>query len=158
MRMCRVMVVAICALLQLAGVVSAGELAMIVNKDNSVGELSFTDAVKIFKQEKQFWENGRRVYLILRESDADEQQIMLKRIYRMDGETLKRFWIGKLYRGEIPAFPKVLSSNEAVVRFVSQAANAIGFVDVGRVDERVKVIRIDGKLPGELGYALAGGM
>jgi len=140
----------------MAGLAWAGELAMIVNNDNPVAELSLSEAVKIFKQEKQFWEGGGRVYLILRDADANEQKTVLKRIYRMDSEALKRFWIGKLYRGEISAFPKVLNSNEAVVRFVSQAGNSIGFVDSSVADNRVKVVRIDGKLPGEPGYPLSG--
>jgi hypothetical protein len=39
-------------------------------------------------------------------------------------------------------------------RFVREVPNAIGFLDVSAVDGSVKVLRINGKLPGEPGYPL----
>ncbi len=72
----------------------------------------------------------------------------------MTSDELKRFWLTKIYRGELTSFPKTLSSNESVQRFVGRVPNAIGFVDASYSDETVKVLRIDGKLPGAEGYAL----
>ena len=60
-----------------------------------------------------------------------------------------------MFREELSYFPQVLSSDEAIKRFVAQAANAIGFIDASSVDDHVKVLRIEGKLPAEAGYALS---
>ena len=92
----------------------------------------------------------------MRETGSVEKQIVLEKIYQMDEQVLKKFWLAKLYQGEIPAYPKTLASNEAVKRFISAVPNAIGFIDAAFVDDRVQVLRIDGKLPGERGYALSG--
>jgi len=133
---------------------TSGDIAIIVNKANPTDELSSTDLVKIFAQDKQYWENGKKVYLIMQEAGSLEKKVILKKIYKMGDEELKRFWLAKMFREEIASFPKTLSSNEAVKRFISQVPNAIGFIDASFVDESVKVLRIDKKLPGEKGYVL----
>ena len=141
-------------LLLSSALASPANIAIIVNKANPTDELSSTDLVKIFAQDKQYWENGKKVYLIMQEAGSLEKKVILKKIYKMGDEELKRFWLAKMFREEIASFPKTLSSNEAVKRFISQVPNAIGFIDASFVDESVKVLRIDKKLPGEKGYVL----
>jgi len=136
------------------GVTYAGDIAVVVNLQNKMEGLSFVDLIRIFRQERQYWENGQKIYLILQEAGSPEKELVLRRIYRMKNEELKKFWLAKMFRGEISSFPKTLGSNEAVKRFVSQVPQAIGFIDVSFVDERVKVLRINGKLPGQPGYVL----
>lgn len=138
----------------IAGEAYTGDVAVIVNKENGLSEVSFRDLVKIFRQEKQYWEGGKKIYLTLLEAGSPEKTIVLKKIYRMDEEELKKFWLGKLYTQEVASFPKTLGSGEAVKRFVGQVPNALGVIDASSADDRVKVLRIDGKLPGEGGYAL----
>ena len=134
---------------------AGGEIAVIVSKVNPTDAISLKELVKIFKQEKQYWGEGKKIYLILREAGSAEKQLVLKRVYGMEDEELKKFWLGKLFRQEIASFPTTLSSNEAVKRFVSQVPNAVGVIDASFVDDSVKVLRINGKEPGESGYALS---
>lgn len=131
------------------------DVAVIVNKDNPVTSVSTADLAKIMKQEKQYWEGGKKVYLILQEAGSSEKKIVLQRIYKMSDEDLKKYWLGKMFRGEIASFPKTLGSSEAVKRFISQVPNAIGFIDSSAADSSVKVLSIDGKAPGEKGYLLS---
>ena len=131
-----------------------GDVAIIVSKENLTNEISFKDLVKIFKLEKQYWDSGKKIYLVMRETGAIEKEMVLGKIYQMDDVGLKAFWLGKLFRQEIASFPTTLSSDEAVKRFVSQVPNAVGFIDASAVDDRVKILRIDGKLPMENGYKL----
>ena len=138
---------------------SARDVAVVVSKENPTSEVSLKELVKIFKQEKQFWEGGKKIYLIMRETGAPEKAIVMRKVYKMgDDLELKKYWLGMVFRQEIASFPKTLSSNEAVKRFVNQAPNAVGFIDAASVDDRVKALRIDGKLPGERGYVLADGL
>lgn len=131
------------------------EVAIIVNRENPVDELSFRDVVRLFKQEKQHWETGKPIYLLLREPGTPEMSMMLRVVYGMrEDHELKKFWLEMMFKEEIASFPQVLSSNEAMKRFVSRVPNAIGVIDVASVDDRVKVLRIEGKLPGEPGYRL----
>lgn len=131
------------------------EIAVIVNRENPIDEVSYDQLVKIFKQEKQHWNDGRPIYLIMQEAGSPEKEQVLEKVFRMDQEELKKFWLTRIFRGEIPSFPKTLGSNAAVRRFVGQVAVAIGFIDASMADQSVKVLRIEGKLPGERGYLLA---
>jgi ABC-type phosphate transport system substrate-binding protein len=49
----------------------------------------------------------------------------------------------------------MVTSDTLVKQIVSQAPNAIGFVDAANVDGSVKVLRIAGRLPGQSGYLLS---
>ena len=136
------------------GGAQAGDIAVIVNKGNPVQDIRFPELVKIFKIEKKYWDSGEKIYLVLRETGSPEKNVVLKKIYKTDDPGLKTLWLSRIYREDITAFPKTLNSNEAVIRFVRQVPNAIGFIDSSFVDTRVKVLRIDGDLPGQEGYPL----
>lgn len=144
------------ALLFLAasGSASGGDVAVIVNSQNTTTDLSSADLEKIFKQEKQFWKDGKKVYLVLQETGSAEKEVVLSKVYKMPEADLKKFWLSKMFRGEIASFPKTLASAGSVKQFVGKVPNAIGFVDASLADADVRVVKIDGKLPGQSGYAL----
>ena len=131
------------------------DVAVIVNKQNPVNGVSLIELTKLLKQEKQYWEGGKKVYLILQEAGSTEKKVVLKRVYQMTDEDLKKYWLGKMFRGEIASFPKTLGSSEAVKRFVSQVPNAIGFIDSAAVDTTIKALNVNGKSPGDNGYPLS---
>jgi ABC-type phosphate transport system substrate-binding protein len=131
------------------------ELAVVVSPDNPIDDIQWKDLVKIFKLDKQYWRTNEKIYLVLRESGSKEKGVVLDRIYRTSDEGLKKMWLAKMYREEIVSFPKVLNSNEAVIRFVNQVPTAISVIDASYRDERIKVLRIDGALPGDEGYPLS---
>jgi ABC-type phosphate transport system substrate-binding protein len=134
---------------------AAADVAVVVNPANPESDLTVVELARIFRLDRQHWPEGGRIYLVLRESGAPPKDVVLRRLYRMDDVELKQFWLGKLYRGEIAAFPRVVSSDILVKRIVSHAPNAIGFIDAGELDDDVKVLRIAGLLPGESGYLLS---
>jgi len=133
----------------------AGDVALIVNPKNPVADLTWAEVVAIFKAEQQHWKAGERIYLILQESGTPERALLLKRVYLMSDVEMKHFWLAKLFRGEIAAFPRVVASSAAAKRIVAQAPNALAFIDAAAVDSTVKALRIDGLKAGEPGYALA---
>lgn len=132
-----------------------GDVALIVHPSNPRSEISAAEVARILRLERQHWEPGHRIYLILQASGTPEKDVVLKRVYRMTDAELKEFWLGKLYRGEIASFPRIAHSNAEARRIVSQAPNAIGFVDAAALDPGVKALRINGRRPGEPGYLLA---
>jgi ABC-type phosphate transport system substrate-binding protein len=132
----------------------ATDLAVVVSPENPIDDIQWKDLVKIFKLDKQYWRGNEKIYLVLRESGSKEKSVILDRIYQTSDEGLKKMWLAKMYREEITAFPRVLNSNEAVIRFVNQVPSAISVIDAVYRDSRVKVLRINGALPGEAGYPL----
>lgn len=125
----------------------AADVAVIVHPSNPQGDVSSSDLVQILKMERQHWSAGGRIYLVLQEAGTREKEMVLKKLYGMKDVELKQYYLGKLYRGEIASFPRIAHSSAAARRLVSQAPNAISFVDASAVDSSVKVLRIDGKKP-----------
>ena len=134
-----------------------GEIAIIVNKDNTIEDISFRELAMIFKMEKKFWGDGSPIYLVTRGSRSPEKEVVLKTVYKMDEQELKKFYLAKIYQGVAPSFPKVIASNQSMKAFVQQVPNAVGYIDAAYADDNVKVLKIEGKLPGENGYKLAEG-
>ena len=49
----------------------------------------------------------------------------------------------------------IVYSNESATELVASIPGAVAFVDAAQVPKGLKVLRIDGRLPGEKGYPLA---
>jgi hypothetical protein len=134
----------------------AAELAVVVSHENPVEELSVNDLREVVLMERQHWHGGHRIYLVLPGSGTPEKDLLLRRVLRMSEDALHRHYLGKLYGGEIPAFPGRVASGAAARMLVAHAPNALAVIDSSEVDSTVKVLRIGGRRPGEAGYLLAG--
>jgi len=135
--------------------VYAIDVAIIVHQDNPLDTISSRDLSRILKKEKRHWDDNKNIYVIMQEDGSAEKTRIVKTIFQMRPNELKRYWLSKIINGEMLSFPKTLSSNDAIKRFVSQIPSAISYVNADAVDESVKVLRIDGKKPGEAGYFLS---
>jgi hypothetical protein len=138
-----------------AAAAGAAELAVVVSPQNPVAELSASELREVLLMERQHWRGGLRIYLLLPESGTPEKDLLLRRALQMNEDKLRRHYLGKLYGGEIPAFPGTAASGAAARRVVAHAPNALAVVDSSAVDSTVKVLRIDGLRPGDAGYLLA---
>ena len=133
----------------------AGELAVVVHPQNPLSELSARELREVLLMERQHWRGGLRIYLILPESGTPEKDTLLRRALQMNEDQLRRHYLTKLYGGEIPAFPGTAASAAAARRVVAHAQNALAIVDSAAVDASVKLLRVDGRRPGDAGYLLA---
>jgi ABC-type phosphate transport system substrate-binding protein len=138
-----------------AGAAQAGDVAIIVNPSLPQGEVTMAELSRLFRLDQQYWKSGEKVDLILQVGGSAKEAVILDRVYRMKPADLKPFWLGKIYRGEITAAPHALASDAGVKQYVAANPRAVGYIDSVLLDGSVKALRVDGKLPGEPGYALA---
>lgn len=129
-------------------------LAIVVNKANSVDDLSMTDLRRVFLGERGHWPNGRRITLVMLDPGWPERDQVLSNIYHMDETQFKNHFLRGLFTGEVLVSPKTLSTPEGVRKFVFNVPGAIGYLRASDVDKTVKVIRIDERLPDDKGYKL----
>jgi hypothetical protein len=66
----------------------------------------------------------------------------------------RQHWIGKVFRADTPSGPKIVYSAEMAIDQVSRIPGAITFVLAPVTNRSVKVLRIDGRAPGQSGYSL----
>ena len=130
------------------------DLAVIVNKSNSVDNLSLDDLRKIFLAQRTRWPNGRKVTVVMREQGRAERAAALRLIYRMREQEFNRYFLNIKFTGETLEEPKLLSSVDGMLKFVFNVPGAIGYARASEVDSSVKVLRIEGLAPGQTGYKL----
>jgi len=120
-------------------------MALVVNRDNNVGNVTAVHLSRILRSEVKKWPDGKAVVLVLHRNSAGETET-LQRLINMTGEGLKAMIAA--HKDSI-----VLADSDAeVLKIVQTTPGAIGFVDVRSVDNTISVVRVDGKLPMESGY------
>jgi ABC-type phosphate transport system substrate-binding protein len=129
-------------------------IAIIVNQENTVDNLSMKDLRTVFLGERSHWPNGRRITLVMLEPGQPERKAMLRDIYRMSETDFNRHFLQGLFTGEVFVSPKTLATPVGVRKFIFNVPGAIGYVRSSDVDSTVKVIRIDGHLPDDKDYEL----
>jgi ABC-type phosphate transport system substrate-binding protein len=123
----------------------AHHMAVVVNKDNAVGEVSSAHLSKIFRLEVKKWHDDKDVILVLHKSSSGEMST-LERLSKMSPSELKSFIAA--HQGSIT----MVDSDEDVLKVVETMPGAVGLVDVRSINDQVNVVRVDGKLPMEDGY------
>jgi ABC-type phosphate transport system substrate-binding protein len=133
---------------------SPGDLAIVTHPGTPVAQLSFTELRQVLKGDRQYWTPDLPVVLFVRAPTSAERSAVLDVIYQMSEPQFKQYWIAKQFRAESATSPKNMRSNELTQQFVASTAGAIGFMAASDVKPGVKVLKIDGHMPGEAGYKL----
>lgn len=129
---------------------AAKQIAVIVNKDNGAQDLTAAELGKLFKCDNRKWTGGATVTVVVRDPASPDMELLLSRIYKISPDELRNFI--ETHHGCIVS----VDSNEAMLKAVETIPGAIGVIDVFRINQAVKVLKIEGKLPVEYGYLLRG--
>jgi hypothetical protein len=128
-------------------------VVVVVNDKNPVTNVTTAQLRKLFAGEKHAWAGGLPVKLFVRAPGAYERVVLL-RLLDMSESEYKQYWTAQVFRGDAQAEPIALFSNgmqkEALIAFPGAVA-LVSFQDVRR---GMKVVKVDGCLPGEAGYPL----
>src|ERR1700730_5359346 len=130
------------------------DVAVVVHPDTPISNLSMSEVRKVFLGDRQYWSTNIPVVLLIRAPVARERDVVLKIIYQMSESQFKQYWIAKIFRAESASAPKVVYSNDMANELVSAIPGAIAFVDARDVRPGLKILRVDGHLPGDKNYPL----
>jgi hypothetical protein len=131
-----------------------GDIAVVVNSDTPVSDLSLSEVRKVLLGERQYWNSKLPVTLLIRAPVARERDVVLRVIYQMSEAQFKQYWVAKIFRAEAASPPKIVYSNDMQYELLTAIPGAIAFVDARAVRPGVKVLRVDGHLPGDKDYPL----
>jgi ABC-type phosphate transport system substrate-binding protein len=129
-------------------------IAIVAHPQTDVGDLTFAKLRRIFLGEQQFWNDRSKVTLLIRAPTTRERSVVLDKIYRMNEDQFRQYWIGKMFRAEVAGEPKMVYSTDMALTLVRTIKGSITFVPASAVTSDVKVVRIDGKLPSDPDYPL----
>jgi ABC-type phosphate transport system substrate-binding protein len=130
------------------------DIAVVVHPDTPVSDLTLSDVRKVLLGERQYWNAKLPVVLLIRAPVARERDVVLRVIYQMSEAQFKQYWVAKIFRAEAASPPKIVYSNDMQYELISGIPGAIGFMDARNVRSGLKVLRVDGHLPGDKEYPL----
>jgi ABC-type phosphate transport system substrate-binding protein len=127
-------------------------LAIVVNQSNPVENCSMEELRKIFMGERSHWPNGRRITVVMLDPALPERKTVLRDIYGMTEKELNSHFIQGVFTGTVLVAPKTMATPAEVRKFVFNVPGAIGYIRAAEVDNSVKVLRVDGRLPDDKDY------
>lgn len=140
---------------QEAGQAKAVPIAVIVHEQVPVDELSLAELRRIFRGERLLWHKDLTITLLAPPHGSREREVLLGTVYERESEAeYQRFWINKLFDKGGQTAPKITGSPQMSAGLVREIPGAIALVPADRIPRGVKVLRIDGRSPGEAGYPL----
>jgi hypothetical protein len=141
-----------------AGALVAGAeapVAVIVHEQVPVDDLSLAELRHVFLGERLFWSKDLTITLLVPPRGTRERKVLLNKIYQQRSEAqYQHHWINKLFSGEARSNPKITGSPRMSASLVREIPGAIALVPADRIPPGVKILRIDGRMPGEAGYPL----
>lgn len=138
MRIAYILLIIVFAAWQPAG--ADEPLAIITSANNPLSKLSVDVLKLIYLRKKPMDDEGQRwIPLNLPLADPLRRGFSLS-LFAILPEEQDDYWNVQYFNGITP--PKVMASEEAVLRFVAMTNGAIGYVRKQKVDSRVKVLMI----------------
>ena len=128
-------------------------MAVVVSARSKLADVPLADLVKYCKGTTKSWPDGKNFVIVLKNPDAPDMHIALQKLFG-GGVSDAKVAIAKL--NETRQTVKIVDSDDDLLRTVDATPGAVGLVDVYSINSSVKVLRIDGKLPFDVGYALKG--
>jgi hypothetical protein len=127
--------------------------ALVASANSKLQDIPLADLVKLCKGTQKAWPDGKNFTIVIHDPESPDMHSVVQRLFGMDAVEVKPL-VAKL--NESRTMIKVVPSDEDLMRTVEATPGAVGLVDVYAINSSVKVLRVDGKLPFDVGYALKG--
>ena len=134
-------------------IAQANDIAVVVSADNPATNVSTGELRKMFGGAKRSWPGGQRIKLVTRSPGCIERLVLL-RLLAMSESEYKQYWTAQVFRGEADAEPLTVPSVGMQKEALKVFPGAISLVIDRDVKPGMKVIKVDGLLPGAAGYPL----
>jgi hypothetical protein len=128
-------------------------IAVIMSAGAKLQDVQLSELVKLCKGTQKTWVDGKSFTLVMRDPGTPEMHPAIQKLFGMSADDLKAA-LAKL--NESRTLIKIVDNDADLLRTVQATPGAVGIVDVYAINSAVKVLRVDGKLPFDVGYALKG--
>jgi ABC-type phosphate transport system substrate-binding protein len=128
-------------------------MAVIASAGSKLQDVPLAELAKLCKGAQKTWADGRNFTLVMKDPESPDMHVAVQKLFGISGGEVKSA-ITKL--NEARTVVRVVESDEDLLRTVEATPGAVGVLDVYAINSAVKVLRVDGKLPFDVGYALKG--
>ncbi len=135
---------------------AATNLAVVVGKDSKIEALTLAELGKLAKGTTHSLPDGSNFMLVMKDPGGDDMAAAVRKIFGMSAAEVKQL-AAKLNAGARGRpYIQFVADDAALLKTVAVVPGAVGLVDVYAINSSVKVTRVDGKLPFDVGYVLKG--
>jgi voltage-gated potassium channel Kch len=136
-----------------AAVPASKNMAVVVATGSKLSDMALADLAKLCKGTQKSWPDGKSFSLVIKSPESPEMRLTVLKLFGDASGDLKAA-IAKV--NDAHSIVKIVGSEEDLLRTVEATPGAIGILDVYAINSSVKVLRVDGKLPFDVGYAFRG--
>jgi hypothetical protein len=145
---------ALCILLLASGAFAGiKNMAVVVSAGSKLSDVALADLTKLCKGAQKTWPDGKNFTLVMKDPESAEMHAAAQKLFGTAPSEAKAL-IAKLNESRLTV--KIVDNDDDLLRTVEATPGAVGIIDVYSINSSVKVLRIDGKLPFDLGYPLKG--
>jgi hypothetical protein len=127
--------------------------ALVAPAGSKLQGVALADLVKLCKGTQKDWPDGKSFTLVMHDPESLEMRSTVQKLFGVAPAEVKPL-VAKL--NESRPIIKIVEKDEDIMRTVGTIPGSVGLVDVYAINSSVKVLRIDGKLPFDIGYTLKG--
>jgi hypothetical protein len=128
-------------------------IAVVMSSATKIEDVQLSELVKLCKGLQKTWIEGHSFTLVMTDPETPEMHAAVQKLFGMTPGDLKTA-MAKLNESRV--LVKIVDSDADLLRTVGATPGSVGIVDVYAINSTVKVLRVDGKLPFDVGYALKG--
>jgi hypothetical protein len=152
-RLCILTALLLVLLLSVPALPAVKNIAVVMSASAKIQDVQLSELTKLCKGTQKTWVDGKSFTLVMTDPGAPEMHPAVQKLFGMAPADLKSA-LAKLNESRI--LIKIVDSDAELLRTVEATPGAVGILDVYAINSTVKVLRVDGKLPFDVGYALKG--
>jgi hypothetical protein len=146
-------VLCLVAMATTAAVPASNNMAVVVTTGSKLSDVALADLAKLCKGAQKSWPDGKSFILVMKSPESPEMRLTVLKLFGDASGDIKAA-IAKV--NELHSSVRIVGSEEDLLHTVETTPGAIGILDVYAINSSVKVLRVDGKLPFDAGYAFRG--
>jgi ABC-type phosphate transport system substrate-binding protein len=120
---------------------AAPHVKVIVNKELAVTKIGGDELARVYLGKKTLWDSGQRIAPAMLEDGNPSADAFLEGVLHKSSSQYRAFWKRQLFSGG-GAPPRTFRTSAQVADFVARQPGAIGVVEAGFADDRVKTVQI----------------
>jgi hypothetical protein len=130
------------------------DVAVVVNRSNPVAGLTLVQVRKYLLAENLTWPSGAKVIVVTTKAGQPDRNTALKAVCGMSETDFTLYFMHASFSGDSGEPPRTFASAALLEQMVATTPGAIGFLPSSEVGGAVKVVAIDGALPGQPAYKI----
>ena len=136
-------------------VVAEEQVIVIAHPSTPIDGVSMAELKQIFLGNKVFWPDGQRITLVVSsQRDSVTRKYLMEKLYGWSEAQYRRYWLAKAFRNENIRSPLSTSKPRLANALVRKIPGGVSLVPGPWATEGVKILAVDGVLPGRKNYKL----